>query len=289
MTGFPFDFRIRTPDGPLGRAVASIWYARGTIPYRREKVAPTGSTVAVIVLGEPIIETAGGPGSVPLQTASGFLIGPHDRPVTNEPTGETFALGIVTSPVGCRAALGVDPASIAGRVVELAAAWAPGAALRGRLLGMVDPEAMLDRVVEALGGGLDLGIPGLDRCERAVAMLAEDPARPIADIAAAVGVSHGHLDREFTRIVGLSPRRLARLLRVERLLEAVDVAGAPEWADLAASLGWADQSHMIRDVKRHTGSSPSAYLAARRAYAAPPGDVAAASGDASARFVPEAM
>jgi AraC-like DNA-binding protein len=292
MTGFPFDFRMRTPGGPLSRAVASAWYARGVIPYRRERVAPTGSTVAVIVLGDPIIETAGGPKAVPLRAERGFLIGPHDRPVTNEPTGATFAVGIVTTPVGCRATLGLDPAAVAGRVVELGGAWSPANGLRERLLGLsaglghdtdLGPEVMLDLVIAQLVESLELEVPGLDRCERAVAMLGEDPVRPIADIAAAVGVSHGHLDREFTRIVGLSPRRLARLLRVERLLEAIDIDAEVAWADLAADLGWADQSHMIRDVKRHTGLSPSAYLAARRAFGA------AVPADESARFVPETM
>jgi AraC-like DNA-binding protein len=289
---FPFDFRIRAPRGGLGRAVASAWYARGTVPYKRERVAPTGSTVAVIVLGDPILETAGGPRAVPLRAERGFLIGPHDRPVTNEPTGETFAVGIVTTPVGCRAALGFDPGAIAGRVVELSTAWVPADGLRERLLAPAadtgpgsnpNPEAMLDLVIEQLTEGLDLEVPGLDRCERAIAMLEEDPARPIADIAAAVGVSHGHLDREFTRIVGLSPRRLARLLRVERLLETVDIDAEVGWADLAADLGWADQSHMIRDIKRHTGSPPSAYVAARRAFGV------AESTDESARFVPDPM
>ena len=282
-----FDFRLRTAEPPLSRAVASVWYARGTVPYRRERVAPTGSTVAVIVLGDPIIETAGGPRAVPVRADRGFLIGPHDRPVTNEPTGETFAVGIVTTPVGCRAALGLDPAPIAGRVVELTEAWAPAARLRATLIALSaraapDPEAMLDQVVATVTAGLDLDVTGLDRCERAVAMLDEDPLRPIADIAAAVGVSHGHLDREFTRIVGLSPRRLARLLRVERLLQAIDIDGDVPWADLAATHGWADQSHMIRDFRRHTGSSPSAYLAARRAFETQPTDE-------SARFVPEPM
>jgi AraC-like DNA-binding protein len=283
MTGFEFDFRVRTPEGPLGRAVASAWYARGTVPYRRERVAPTGSTVVVIVLGEPIIETAGGPMAAPLRAERGFVIGPHDRPVTNEPTGETFAVGIVTTPVGCRAALGVDPAEIAGRVEELMQTWPPATDLRERLLGASDPEDMLDLVIASLADGLQADVPGLDRCERAVAMLQEDPARPIADIAVALAVSHGHLDREFTRIVGLAPRRLARLLRVERLLEAIDLDRGVSWADLAAQLGWADQSHMIRDVKRHTGSAPSAYIAARRAFAA------AGASEESARFVPEPM
>jgi AraC-like DNA-binding protein len=283
MTGFDFDFRMRISDGSLGRAVASVWYARGTVPYRRERVAPTGSTVAVIVLGDPIIETAGGPRAVPLHAERGFLIGPHDRPVTNEPTGETFAVGIVTTPVGCRAALGVDPAAVAGRVVDLMEMWPASADLRERLLATPDPEDMLDLVVGCLAAGLPADVPGLDRCDRAVAMLQEEPVRQIADIAAALGVSHGHLDREFTRIVGLTPRRLARLLRVERMLEAIDIEGDVPWADLAAHLGWADQSHMIRDVKRHTGSTPSAYIAARRAFAA------ATATEESARFVPDPM
>jgi len=283
MDGSGFDFRTRAPDGPLGRAVHSVWYARGTVPYRRERVAPTGSTVAVIVLGDPIIETAGGPGAVPLRAERGFLIGPHDRPVTNEPTGETFAVGIVTTPVGCRSALGLEPAALAGRVEELTATWSPAMDLREQLLVTPDPEAMLDLVVAGVADTLDLDIPGLDRCERAVAMLDEDPARPIADIAATLGVSHGHLDREFKRVVGLTPRRLARLLRVERLLDAIDIDEDVAWADLAAELGWADQSHMIRDVKRHTGSVPSAYLAARRAVAA------ATATEEAARFIPEPM
>ena len=283
MSGLGFDFRMRTPDGRLGRAIASTWYARGTVPYRRERIAPTGSTVAVIVLGDPIIETPGSPRAVPLRAERGFLIGPHDRPVINEPTGETVAVGIVTTPVGCRPALGVNPAAVAGRVEELTKAWSPAADLRQRLVAAPDPEAMLDLVVECLADGLDLDIRGLDRCERAIAMLDEDPVRPIADVAAALGVSHGHLDREFKRIVGLTPRRLARLLRVERLLEFIDTDRNVPWADLAARLGWADQSHMIRDFKRHTGSAPSAYIAARQAFA-----VASATAE-SARFIPEPM
>ena len=138
----------------------------------------------------------------------------------------------------------------------------------------------VEKAAERLNAGLTLDVPGLDRCERAVAILEQDPVRPIAQVAAEVGVSHGHLDREFTRIVGLGPRRLARLLRVERLLESIDVTADIPWATLAADLAWADQSHMIRDFKRHTGSSPSQYLAARRSFAVP-------DSPEDARFVPE--
>lgn len=280
---FDFDFRSRIPTGPLDRAVASIWYARGRVPYRRERIAPTGSSVAVIVLGDPIIETAVGARGGSVVADRGFFIGPHDRPVINEPTGETFAVGVVTTPVGCAAVFDVAPGSVAGRVVPLDEAWAGAAEVRNELLAMTDPEAMLDRLTGALEDGLDLTDPGLDRCARAVEILEADPLVSIAEVAQELGVSHGHLDREFRRIVGLRPRQLARQRRVARLLAGIDARGDVAWADLAAALGWADQSHLIRDVKRHTGVTPSAYLVAQRAWSTG-GDPAAAAG-----FVPEAM
>lgn len=264
----------------MNRWVESIWYARGTVPYQRERIAPTGSTVAVIVLGDPIIETADDGEATPVVAERGFLLGPHDRPVVNEPTGETFALGIVTTPVGCQAVFGLEPSALRGRAVVLEDVWPLAVGLRDDLLDVDDPEDMLDAVAAAIEPGSPPS--GVARCERAVAALEADPTRPIADIAAELGVSHGHLDREVQRIVGLSPRRLARLLRVRRLLASLDVSRPIAWSDLAAAGGWFDQAHMIRDFKRHTGVSPSNYVAAQRS-AFPAGAVTPAPG-----FVPEA-
>jgi len=113
--------------------VESIWYARGRIGYRRERIAPTGSTVGGVVLGDPIRQND-------FLATTGFLIGPHDRPIVNEPTGETHCLGVVATPVGCLATFGVAPASLRGRVVD----WPHAADLRDALHG--DPETMLDLI-----------------------------------------------------------------------------------------------------------------------------------------------
>ncbi len=274
-----FRFTVRQPSGPLGRYVESVWYASGQIPYARERIAPTGSTVAGIVLGPPIRQTP--LGGAPFTADAGFLIGPHDRPVWNEPSGRTECVGIVTTPIGCAAAFGVRPAPLRGRVVDLLTAWPAAGGLRERLAGspVADPETLLDATEEVLDRGLDGSDHGLDRCERAVAALDADPTRSVAGLAAELAVSHGHLDREFTRIVGLTPRTLARVLRVRRLLEQVDVWGPVAWTRLAADLGWYDQSHLVRDVTRHTGVPPSAYVAAQRRLLTPE--------DAAPGFVPE--
>lgn len=264
VTPFPFDFRKRQPNPPLSRFVESIWYARGTVPYRNERIAPTGSTVAVIVLGDPIVETARNGEGDSVLADMGFVVGPHDGPVINEPTGETHAVGIVTTPVGSGAVLGVHPAALRGRVMHVFDAWPPARSLRDRLLAIDDPEEMLDLVSARLQAELRPPERGLDRTEGAVALLEADPTRAIADIAEHLGVSHAHLDREFTTIVGLTPRALARLLRMRRLLHDIEVHGEVGWAALAVEWGWYDQAHLIRDFKRHTGVTPTRYLEAQR-------------------------
>ena len=276
-----FEYLPRPLGGETGRFVESIWFARGRIQGIRERIAPTGSTVAGVVLGDPIRQTPDGEGSV-LLADTGFLIGPHDRPIVNEPQGETYCVGIVTTPVGCRPAFGLAPATLRGRVVDLLEAWPRATALRREVSKCQTPVDALDIVEATLRTPEAFDRHAFERCEAAVAELSEDPTRPVGDIAAGLGVSHGHLDRQFTEQVGLSPRTLARILRMRRLLEAIDVHGSVGWAEKAADLGWSDQAHLIRDFKRHTGVTPSEYLTAQRSTY----DRAEAA--TSAGFVPEA-
>lgn len=277
----PFDYQVLTPEGPLGRFVETIWYARGTVPYTREKIAPTGSSVAVIVLGDPIIQTPNDGAGEPVTSDRGFLLGPHDGPTVNEPTGETFAVGIVCTPIGCEAVFGIPPADVAGRAVHLEDVWPSAKTLGDALRTLTDPMDMLALVEATAISSLDTTIAGLDRCEQAVLLLEADPVRPIGDVADELGVSHGHLDREFTRVIGLTPRVLARLIRMRTLLGRIDIRDAVGWSDHAAELGWYDQAHLIRDFKRHTGVTPSSYLEAQRASY-----TTVDAGDA-AGFVPE--
>ena len=269
-----FEFRRVVPGGDLSRWVESVWFARGYVPYRQEQVSPTGSTVAAVVLGDPIRQQSASGKGEEFLAMTGFLVGPHDEPIINAPTGETHAVGIVTTPVGCRPLFGLAPIDLAGRIADLEDLWPRASDLRRHLVALAeagaDPDELLAATVarleqwRAAGRDEHADETGIDRVERAVAMVTADPMRPIADVAAELGISHGHLDDEFARLVGLSPRALSRLLRVRRLLEEVNELTEPVvWSDLAARHGWYDQAHMNRDFKRHTGVSPTTYVARR--------------------------
>ena len=263
--GRGFDFRKRSPDAQISRLVETIWFARGTVHYEKEAIAPTGSAVAIMILGDPIEQASTGSLNGTVRSHRGLIVGPHDRPIVNRPLGETHALGIVATPMGCEALFGVRPASLRGRIFDLFDIWPEASSLRDRLLRADDPRQKIATVHDALCARPKPNIPGLDRCRLAVQIMEADPALPVMTVAEKLQISIGHLDREFSRIVGLSPRKLSNVIRMRALLRRLDVTANNDWAGLALEYGWHDQPHLIRAFKRYTGVTPTRYVAAQRA------------------------
>jgi transcriptional regulator GlxA family with amidase domain len=71
------------------------------------------------------------------------------------------------------------------------------------------------------------------------------------------------LERTFVRMLGIGPKRLARLVRLRRLLTRLDACDFESLADLAFACGYSDQPHMIHDFKELTGRLPGEADASR--------------------------
>jgi AraC-like DNA-binding protein len=92
---------------------------------------------------------------------------------------------------------------------------------------------------------------------RAKEMLAADltGATPLAEIAAACGLSPGHFTRAFRRSTGLSPHAWLLKARVEHAMTLLRQPD-PSLSKVALACGFADQSHFGRVFNRHTGQTP---------------------------------
>jgi AraC-like DNA-binding protein len=116
----------------------------------------------------------------------------------------------------------------------------------------------LDRV---LGWHLARAVP-LDPLVVAAGGLLLRQPRPIAEMAARLGVSVRRLERAFQHTVGLTPKMFARISRFQRVAAILD--GAPEeapanrLASVALECGYYDQSHLVRDVRAFAGDTPVA-------------------------------
>jgi len=90
------------------------------------------------------------------------------------------------------------------------------------------------------------------------AILEDDPAAVgLLPLAEQLGVSPFRLSRAFPRELGVSLTHYRNRVRVGRVLDRLE-QGEESLSILAADLGYADQAHLCRTVRRHVGCTPTA-------------------------------
>jgi AraC-like DNA-binding protein len=89
------------------------------------------------------------------------------------------------------------------------------------------------------------------------------------------GVTERAIQRALHRTIGLGPKRVTRLVRLQEVARVLSSPGAPELATLAAELGYADQAHLQHDFRDVAGVTPGAYARTLSALASPGRDTSA--------------
>lgn len=84
--------------------------------------------------------------------------------------------------------------------------------------------------------------------------------RTVNEIIAWLGTPARSLRERVHREVGLSPKRMLRVLRLHAALRAARGSGA-SWSHVACAAGYADQAHLTREVRALLGETPSAWAA----------------------------
>ncbi|TDC34919.1 AraC family transcriptional regulator [Micromonospora sp. 15K316] len=74
------------------------------------------------------------------------------------------------------------------------------------------------------------------------------------------GLTTRRLQRLFLERVGVGPKWVIRRYRIQEVIEQAAGGSPPDWAGLAADLGYSDQAHLVREFRAVTGTSPAAYV-----------------------------
>lgn len=98
-------------------------------------------------------------------------------------------------------------------------------------------------------------VAGRDPDPRMLAAVHELRTRSVAQAAGHVAISERGLRRKLRDEVGYGPKRLQRVLRFREFVRRLPSAAS--LADLAADLGYADQSHLGRECLALSGSTPA--------------------------------
>lgn len=204
--------------------------------------------------GSPVLDCGDG------QQRRSFVAGPGlGSGGTVRARGENVeCVQVRLSPVIARATLGVAPADLDGAVVPLGDLWGREAEWIREQLGEASSwqdrfaltDTLLARRHEA-GPPVDPEVAwAWRRIVRSGGLVR------VEGLAGEVGWSRKRLWSRFRSQLGLPPQRAVKLTRFDRA--AHRLAGGAGAARVAAESGYADQSHLHRDVMAFTGATPAA-------------------------------
>jgi AraC-like DNA-binding protein len=257
-------YRQFSPAGPLTPYVACYWMLKAPAPLSlgQERLPADGHTEIMFHLADPSKKyRADGNGEPHVQRASAIL-GARSRGYIIEQLGASHYVAIRFRPGGLAPFVNIPLTDLVDQTIDLDLLWGH---VVHRLEEQLFDAASAENIVEILNQTL------LERLEdrshlhviqAAVRMIdASSSNLSIRDLANHFGWSQKHFERIFTQYVGFVPKRYARISRFQQLsIWAARHSRDRNMGQLAADLGYYDQSHFIKEVTVLTGAPPSVFL-----------------------------
>jgi AraC-like DNA-binding protein len=254
---------VRRPGPPLDRLVRAITYQAGEQPRTSvEKILPSCGTGVWVNLNRDAFRSFGRTGRVN-RVPGAMLAGPSSRAsvIEFEQGRAHVSVSFAVGAAGCFFAVPLGLA--ADELVPLETLWGrDGACLRERLLEAAAPEDALAVMENVLLGRLWEVADGPDPAVTAAAGALSRGVR-VGEVAETLGVLPRTLRRRFAAAVGLTPKRFARVQRLQRVVRDLDGRTEADWAALAAAHGYADQPHLADEFRELADVTPTGYLRSR--------------------------
>jgi AraC-like DNA-binding protein len=256
------------PAAPLDRYVESLWWSQRDMPQLHpEHMLPSAGTQLIFALhdGAYTWKTHSSDGASTAWT-EGVVHGPQWRYFVSGPKPCGAVVGACFRAGAAGAVLGVPVSELTGRHMSIDALWgARGRSVRQRLL---DANALDARVPMTVLRALEQEL--VSRLRRpplihpAVAHALADPVHGwgfarITDVQRQAGYSARHFISLFRGAVGLTPKHYYRVKRFTAALQMIARGASASLAELAASLGYSDQSHLTREFRDFAGITPTQY------------------------------
>lgn len=190
-----------------------------------------------------------------LEVLPGTLIqGMQSRAVVLDRQDQRNVLGVVFEPGAGRVLLGTPLDAFTDAHVELDDVVRDGTPLREHLLGAATADERFDRLERWLQARITSDV---DPMIHAALGIMRGGEQRVAALASTIGMSERALRRRFRAEVGLAPKQMSRVLRLQKALEGL--RGCCPLADVALTSGYHDQAHLTHELRELADISPCAY------------------------------
>ena len=259
-------FIAHVPAPPLNFYIKSFYYPIESLPLPREKILPLPILDLKINFGGGL-QVYDTNQSEPFTTLTeSWVLGLWTTyHIVGWPADLQY-VGVSFKPGGAYPFLGLPLSELQNQIVSLDAIWGTSAAeIRERLYLAPTIQSRFALLELFLLARLREAPQGLKAVQYAVREIARyHGVLSMRELSQRMGMSQKHLITQFWRMVGCTPKELARLYRFAQVVEGINPIQPVDWTLVAHQFCYHDQSHFNRDFKEFTGHTPTDYLRLRR-------------------------
>lgn len=237
------ELRSRRPAAELTPFLGCYWWV-DISPGTRLRTFPDACTSVSVVLHK---------GANP----EAFFIGPRLLPSDGTPSIGHSLFGVRLKPGAAFLFTGRSVDVFAGIRRPLAEVMPPEAAkFETRIAAAITLDDHFDALEALMLERLKNG--AIHPCVQKALAIVEETAGQIriADLARRCQISTRHLANLLRMWIGLSPKKLARVVRFQKFLAQMETEPSESSAARAAELGYFDQAHLTREVSQFFGATP---------------------------------
>jgi AraC-like DNA-binding protein len=268
-------FQLIKPSPALRPYVQSYWCLRRTTPLatlHEESMHPRGgfgvvfnAAGSLLLDGQAVCDPVFLDGATTISRTVGFY-------------GQVDLFGVRFHEGGAYPLLGIPLAELRNALGLLDALDRPNLLrLAAQIYGTESLPARIRWLEDWLLRRLALGKERNPIIPASLLLLRQSGEVRMPDLAREFAISQRQMERLYQTQVGMSPKQYTQLVRVEQARLALKrggqrpdgPAGPRTTADLAAELGYYDQSHFIREFRAVVGMTPTAYLKRSRSARSP--------------------
>ena len=261
MSTVPIGYAEHAPPEDLAAWVACFWTQRtalGPNVTSAHRVLPDCCVDILMSFGG----ATDGDRAPDSEVSAAVGVGPMTKPLMVTGAGPRLYLGVRFRPGRAYAALGIPASELLDDTVDFGVLAREARMELDTLSSQTTDEERLAAMIALVRRRMRHAAAVPPSVSAAVRRIggAQGNLR-IASLAADMGITRQQLARQFATHVGLSPKMLARVMRVQAALARADAARAAyprnvDWSGIAYDLGYYDQPHFIDDFKALTGATP---------------------------------
>ena len=250
------------PGPPLNEFVDHFWLIKGGQTPRLEKILPCGSLELVINLKNNEIHIHETEQPERFRRFSGAVFsGTYSRSFICNALQHEAIMGVHFKAGGAFPFLNTDASELTNAHANLADLWGrSGLELRERLCTAVTPQQRFRILESTLRGRLNYHIMRPVQTKIALNMFAMGGnGALVRDVSRELGFPQRRFIQMFSSQIGVTPKVFCRILRFQQARVLAEKLESPDWAEVAVTCGYFDQSHLIKDFQEFSGSTPRTY------------------------------